>query len=222
VNSIRCVSNCLNNLNILKKSSIDHLQRLKNFEVEKDLFIEKIKSLEDDLMNSKLPLDKPFNSGLSIDSVASVSHVMPAHRTMFIKPSMSHNHTQSTCGDKGASFKNFNTIPTCHHCGIRGHIRPNCFQIRYQKPWDKLHVPREGKPGFENKVKNLSDQVKLISEKLGSLTPNEKKSVLTNNKKKTSKQVWVKKEDNLCQVAHTALKFLILVCGIWIVAALNT
>jgi len=28
---------------------IDHLQRLKNFEIEKD-----------DLMNSKLPLDKPF------------------------------------------------------------------------------------------------------------------------------------------------------------------
>jgi hypothetical protein len=112
-----------------KKSSIDHLQRLKNFEVEKDVFIEKIKSLEDDLMNSKLPLDKLFNPGLSIDSIASVSHDMPTHRTMFIKPSMSHNHTQSTCGDKGASDKNFNSIPTCHHCGISGYICPNCFQI---------------------------------------------------------------------------------------------
>jgi len=57
-------------------------------------------------------------------------------------------------------------------------------------------------------VKNLSDQVKLISEKLGNLTPNEKKSVLTNNEEKTFKQVWVKKEDNLCLVAHTALKIL--------------
>jgi hypothetical protein len=66
------------------------------------------------------------------------------------------------------------------------------LQIRSQKPWDKLHVPREGEPGFENQVKNLSDQVKLISEKLGSLTPNEKRSVLTNNKKKTSKQVWLR------------------------------
>jgi hypothetical protein len=74
---------------------------------------------------------------------------------------------------------------------ISGHIRPNCFQIRSQKLWDKLHVPREGELGFENQVKNLSDQVKLISEKLGSLTPNEKKFVLTSNKKKTSKQIWV-------------------------------
>jgi hypothetical protein len=57
-----------------KKSSIDHLQRLKDFEIEKDVFIEKIKSLEDDLINSKLSLDKSFNFDLSIDKVASVSH----------------------------------------------------------------------------------------------------------------------------------------------------
>jgi hypothetical protein len=149
----------------LKKISIDHLQRLKDIKIEKDVFIEKIKSLEYDLMNSKLPLDKPFNFDLSIDNVASISHVMSANRTMFIKPSMYHNHTQFTCGDKGASLKNYNSIPPRHHCGISGHICPNCFQIRFQKLWDKLHVPREGEPGFENQVKNLSDQVKLISEK---------------------------------------------------------
>jgi hypothetical protein len=53
----------------------------------------------------------------------------------------------------------------------------------------------------------LSDQVKLIREKLAYLTPNMQRSVLVNNKK-TSKQVWVKKEDNLCLVSHTALKIL--------------
>jgi len=83
-----------------KNSSIDHLQRLKNFEIEKDVFIEKIKYLEDDLMNSKLPSEKPFDSSVSIDSVASVSHAMLAYRTMFVKPSMSQHHTHSTCGDK--------------------------------------------------------------------------------------------------------------------------
>jgi hypothetical protein len=88
-----------------KKSSINHLQRLKDFEIEKDVFIEKIKSLEDDLMNSKLPLGKSFNSDLSIDKVASVSHAISVHRTMFIEPSMSHNHTHFTCGDKRVSHK---------------------------------------------------------------------------------------------------------------------
>jgi hypothetical protein len=175
-----------------KNSSIDHLQRLKNFEIEKYVFIEKIKSLEDALMNSKLPLEKPFDSSLRIDNVASISHAMPSHRTMFVKPSMSQHYIHSTCGDegkniKGTSYKNFNSTPTCHHYGISGHIRPNCFQIHSEKLWDKLHVPRKCEPGIENQVKNLSDQVKLISKKLGSLTSNEKKFVLTNKKNNTSK-----------------------------------
>jgi hypothetical protein len=69
-------------------------------------------------------------------------------------------------------------------------------------------VPRKDEPGFEEQVKKLSDQVKLISEKLAYLTPNEQRSVLVNNHKKASKQVWVKNEDNLCFVSHTALNIL--------------
>jgi hypothetical protein len=71
-------------------------------------------------------------SDLSMDKVASIFHAMSIHRTMFIKPSMSHNHTQ----DKGASH----SIPTCHHCGVNGHIHPNCFHIHSQKPLNKSHA----------------------------------------------------------------------------------
>jgi hypothetical protein len=99
------------------------------------------------------------------------------------------SHTQSTCGGKGAN----QSIPTCHHCGVTGHIRPNCFQIRSQKPWNKTLVPRKDEPSFEEQVKKLSDQVKLIIEKLAYLTLNEQRSILVNNHKKASKQVWVKK-----------------------------
>jgi hypothetical protein len=43
---------------------------------------------------------------------------------------------------------------------------------------------------IENQAKTLSDQVKLISENLGSVTPNEKKSVIFNKMKNTTnKQV---------------------------------
>jgi hypothetical protein len=143
-------------------------------------------------------------SNLSMDKVASISHDMSVHRTMVIKPIMSDNHNQSICKGKWAN----QSIPTCHHCGIIGHIRPNCFQIRSQKPRNKTLVRRKDEPGFEEQVKMLSDQVKLISEKLAYLTPNEQRSVLANNHKKSSKQVWVKKEDNLCLVSHTALKIL--------------
>jgi hypothetical protein len=85
-------------------------------------------------------------SNLSMDKIASISHDMSVHRTMFI---MSHNHTQSICGDKGAN----QSIPTCHHCGVTGHIRPNCFQIRSQKPWNKTLVPRKDEQALKSKSK---------------------------------------------------------------------
>jgi hypothetical protein len=86
-------------------------------------------------MKSKLPLEKPFDSSVSIDSVAFVSHAMLAYRTMFVKPSMSQHHTHSTCGyegksTKGTRHKEFSSIPTCHHYDVSGHICPHCFQIR--------------------------------------------------------------------------------------------
>jgi len=139
-----------------------------------------------------------------MDNVASISHDMNVHRTMFTKPVISHNHTHSVSKNKGAN----QSIPTCHHCGISGHIRPNCFQIRSQQPWNKSLVPRKEEPGLEEQVSMLSNQVSLISKKLAYLTPNEQKSVLVRKHKKISKQVWVKTEDNLCLVSHTALKIL--------------
>jgi hypothetical protein len=61
----------------------------------------------------------------------------------------------------------------------------------------------------QNVANTKANKVKLISEKLGSLTPNEKKSVMLNKRKNTlNKPVWIKKEDSLCLVAHTALKIL--------------
>jgi hypothetical protein len=108
----------------------------------------------------------------------------------------------------GIKVKRYNSIPICHHCGINGHTRPNCFQLRSQKPWDKKHVPRDDELGIRNQVNNLCDQVKLISKKLESPTPHEKNYVMSKKGKITSKQVWIKKSDNLCLVAHTALKVL--------------
>jgi hypothetical protein len=108
-------------------------------------------------------------SDLSSDKIASISHAMSVHIIMFIKPSMSHNHTWFTGEVKGAN----RSIPTCHHCGDGGHSHPNCFHNRSQKTWNKTHAPRKDEPGFEEQVKSSTFQVKLISEKLAYLSPNE-------------------------------------------------
>jgi hypothetical protein len=35
--------------------------------------------------------------------------------------------------------------PTCHHCGVTGHIRPHCHYIQHQKPRIKKQEPNTGK-----------------------------------------------------------------------------
>jgi hypothetical protein len=52
-----------------------------------------------------MPLEKPFDSTLSIDSIASSSHAMPAYRTMIVKPSISNHHTHLNCSKNLKIFK---------------------------------------------------------------------------------------------------------------------
>jgi len=141
---------------------------------------------------------------MSDNNTTSSSHTMPAHRTMFVKPGMSTRYSSNRNRDK-----RYKSIPTCHYCGIIGHTRPNCFQLRSQKPWDKKYVLRDNEPGIRNQINNLCDQVKIISEKLENPTLFKKNFVMAKKEKNVSnKHVWVKKSDNLCLVAPTALKFL--------------
>jgi hypothetical protein len=64
---------------------------------------------------------------------------------------------------------------------------PKLFSDLFSKTLEQNSYSKDER-GFEEQVKKLSDQVKLISEKLAYLTPNEQRSVLVNNKK-ASKQV---------------------------------
>jgi len=34
-------------------------------------------------------------------------------------------------------------VPTCHRCGIVGHIRPNCCQLKSQRPWNKKDATKK-------------------------------------------------------------------------------
>jgi hypothetical protein len=72
---------------------------------------------------------------------------------------------QNACEDKGKkiiiSYENANikpivfvmkhskarSLPTCHHHGIIGHIRPHYPEIHSQKPQIKMQEPKKGKFG---------------------------------------------------------------------------
>jgi hypothetical protein len=34
-------------------------------------------------------------------------------------------------------------VPTCHNCGKIGHIRPNCYLLKFHRPWIKQDAMRK-------------------------------------------------------------------------------
>ena len=88
-------------------------------------------------------------------------------------------------------------IPICHFCGFNGHIRPNCFRyikmcrtrsmIEKRKIRAKKHVPR-------NNMTYLHDP--RITRAHVPKTFKKEKVVLK----------WIRKNENVCNVAQIALK----------------
>jgi hypothetical protein len=96
------------------------------------------------LTSQKCSSDKIDLGYIAIDS----SNIASTSRTVFVKPLGSETHN-----DKGkaimVSCENDNTtlaksehstersLPTCHHCGMVGHIRLNCGQSKFPRTWNK-------------------------------------------------------------------------------------
>lgn len=123
------------------KESKDHLKKFSSDKLEKMLFGQKHYS------------DK---SGLGFDkfgaSSSSSSHIASSSKPMFVKP-MTVEEVEAIVvyfeKGKGVCLNDCvkpksktpskkqtqgKLVPTCHYCGIVGHTRPNCFQLRSQKP----------------------------------------------------------------------------------------
>ena len=77
---------------------------------------------------------------------------------------------------RGPQMKHF-----CHHCGTRGHTRPNCFKLHALKRADSLHdqgnsrrMPRGKQAKGENEGQLIGDVMEMfknISSCLASFTP---------------------------------------------------
>ena len=167
----------------------DSNNHLKNFSSDK---------LNQMLGNQKHSYDR-IGLGFNKFVASSSLHVASTSKIMLVKPKMEDVVIENSCLPKEISeeltkkskskFKvpvrtNLNSkfIPTCYHCGVKGHSHPNCVQIRAKQPWSQQNFPRKDEPRIGNQLKVLTAQVKLISEKLAEL------SNLTNNHVKTTSQ----------------------------------
>jgi hypothetical protein len=153
------------------------VKRLNNLESERSKLIEKIKCLEDELIESRMQLEKFSNdklvqmlkdqkcsfdkTGLGFDKFAAFSsYIASTFKTIFVKLEIEEPQFANVDKHKEVIIcENANTkhvvpiikhsksrsLPTYHHCGITGHIRPHCPQIHSQKSQIKKQEPKKGK-----------------------------------------------------------------------------
>ena len=114
---------------------------------------EKMKSLEQELVESKVKIENLTSTKPAIDNKSVTISFKPKIEKFYIPP-FNRNNKENVCFarlDKGKSSdvdagvskpKSKHTVrehnksifvPTCHLCGVVGHIRPNCSLLR-QKP----------------------------------------------------------------------------------------
>ena len=112
-----------------------------------------MKSLEQELVKSKAKIENLTSTKPAIDNKSISVSLKPKVEKVYIPPFKRNNNEKAyfTRLDKGKSsdvnaevskskskptFRDHNKsifVPTCHLCGVVGHIRPNCFSLR-QKP----------------------------------------------------------------------------------------
>ena len=114
---------------------------------------EKMKSLEQELVESKVKIENLTTTKLVVDNKSVSISLKPKTEKVYIPP-FKRNNTEKTYSariDKGKSFdvdakvskpkskptvrehNKFVFVPICHFCGVVGHIKPNCSLLR-QKP----------------------------------------------------------------------------------------
>jgi hypothetical protein len=103
------------------------------------------------LTGQKYSSDK---TGLGYVPTTDASNIGSTLKTVFVKPSVL--KPQNACEDRGKaiviSCENANvtparpkhsttrSLPTCHHCGMVGHIRPNCGHLNFPRTWNKKNA----------------------------------------------------------------------------------
>ena len=111
---------------------------------------------------------------------------------------------QSEIGDKCmksktvlANSKSFVRSYVCHHCGITGHIRPNCFKLYPQKQVSKRsQVSSQGPTPFFGELLKVLSFLTQFQENFNSsmsFSRHTRTHVFSSTRPKT-RAVWVRKE----------------------------
>jgi hypothetical protein len=147
---------CLNDLNSLqteKSSLLLKVQELEEKLLETQLQLVRV---SDEKLTRMLSIQKSPTDKTGLGYVASSSDAPSSLKTAFVKPTVS--EPPPTVEDRGKDKVNddvpgtqephsIRIPPICHHCGLIGHVRPQCSLLKAQKAKAKKEVPRQAHYG---------------------------------------------------------------------------
>jgi hypothetical protein len=76
-----------------------------------------------------------------VEDSSSSKYVPPHRRHIKGKGNIVYKNTNHISAEKVKQHSNKRSMPTCHHCGITGHIRPKCQQLQAQKKKAQRKLP---------------------------------------------------------------------------------
>jgi hypothetical protein len=122
------------------------IEELKEKLLETQLQLERV---TDEKMTRMLSIQKSPTDKTSLGYVAPSSNAPSTPKTVFMKPTVP--EPPPTAEDKGKDKVNddvpgtqkphsIRIPPICHHCGLSGHVRPQCSLLKAQKAKAKKEV----------------------------------------------------------------------------------
>jgi hypothetical protein len=145
--------NDLNSLRTEKSSLLLKVQELEEKLLETQLQLERV---TDEKLTHMLSIQKSPNDKTGIGYVAPSSDVPSSSKTVFMKPTVL--EPPPTVEDKKKEKVNddvpgiqepysIRRPPICHHCGLSGHVRPQCSLLKAQKAKAKKEVSKRAHYG---------------------------------------------------------------------------
>jgi hypothetical protein len=155
----------------LREGCKQHLHDLNSLQTEKSSLLLRIQELEGKLLETQLQLERVTDEKLtrmlsiqksptdktSLEYVASPTDTPSISKTVFVKPAVP--EPPPIAEDKGKDKidddvpgtqkpHSIRRSPTCHHCGLSGHVQPQCSLLKAQKAKAKKQVPRPANHGI--------------------------------------------------------------------------
>jgi hypothetical protein len=150
----------------LREGRKQHLNDLNSLQTEKSSLLLKVQELEEKLLETQLQLErvtdekltrmlsiqKSPNDKTGLGYVASSSDVPSTSKTVFVKPTVPElpptveDKQKEKVNDDVPCIQQPHSIrrpPICHHCGLSGHVRPQCSLLKAQKAKAKKEAPRQ-------------------------------------------------------------------------------